>query len=155
MKIPLLLFILTITVNCITKSQLPIADSFIMLDGDTYYAYGTHSWDGIECYSSQDLRTWKYEGLAIKKGDTAEDRLFWAPEVYKLGKEKYIMYLTVNEKMQAATSKSPKGPFKNEKKKLMVDKSIRAIDNHLFIDDDGKGYVLLIYIIIYIKIKNY
>ena len=32
------------------KSQIPLADPYILLDGDTYYAYGTHSDQGIECF---------------------------------------------------------------------------------------------------------
>ena len=43
------------------KSQVPLADPYILLDGDTYYAYGTNDANGIRCYTSDDLRVWKYE----------------------------------------------------------------------------------------------
>ncbi|MBO4549886.1 MAG: hypothetical protein J5733_04070, partial [Bacteroidaceae bacterium] len=49
------------------KSQVPLADPYILLDGGTYYAYGTNDANGIRCYTSDDLRTWKYEGLALNK----------------------------------------------------------------------------------------
>lgn len=46
------------------KSQIELADPYILLDGGKYYAYGTRDDNGIRCYSSDDLRSWKYEGLA-------------------------------------------------------------------------------------------
>ena len=32
-------------------SKVPFADPYILIDGDPYYAYGTHSANGIECYT--------------------------------------------------------------------------------------------------------
>ncbi len=51
-------------------------DPFIMLHGDTYYAYGTNAADGIEVYTSDDLQTWKYKGMALNKKDVWADRWF-------------------------------------------------------------------------------
>ena len=39
-------------------SKLVLADPFVLLDNGTYYAYGTHSNDGIEVYTSKDLKQW-------------------------------------------------------------------------------------------------
>ena len=39
-----------------------LGDPFIMLHDGTYYAYGTHADEGIEVYTSDDLKTWKYKG---------------------------------------------------------------------------------------------
>lgn len=36
-----------------------LADPFIMLYDDVYYAYGTNANDGIEVYTSDDLMTMK------------------------------------------------------------------------------------------------
>ena len=47
----------------VTKS-VPLGDPFILLHDGTYYAYGTHAADGIEVYTSKDLRKWKLHGLA-------------------------------------------------------------------------------------------
>ena len=71
--------------------SVPLADPYILLDNGTYYAYGTHSDTGIEVYTSNDLKTWKYSGLALKKGDAWGSKWFWAPEVYKTG-QGYLMY---------------------------------------------------------------
>ena len=61
-----------------------LGDPFIMLHDGTYYAYGTHADEGIEVYTSDDLKTWKYKGMALQKKDVWADRWFWAPEVYEV-----------------------------------------------------------------------
>ena len=37
------------------KSELPLADPYVLVADGKYYAYGTHSGNGIEVYSSDDL----------------------------------------------------------------------------------------------------
>ena len=56
----------------VTKS-VPLGDPFILLHDGTYYAYGTHAADGIEVYTSKDLRKWKLHGLALHKDDVWAD----------------------------------------------------------------------------------
>ena len=71
----------------------PLGDPFILLHNGTYYAYGTHSDEGIEVYISDNLKTWKYKGLALNKKDSWADRWFWAPEVYEVnGKFLYVLF---------------------------------------------------------------
>ena len=127
------------------KSQIPLADPYILLDGETYYAYGTHDDSGIRCYSSSDLRTWKDEGQALNKANTTETRWFWAPEVYRI-KGQYIMYYSANEHLYAATSTSPKGPFKQvgtyQMNNLIGDE--KCIDSHVFIDEDSTAYIFFV-----------
>ena len=127
------------------KSQVPLADPYILLEGDTYYAYGTHDSDGIHCYSSTDLRAWKDEGQALSKANTTEQKWFWAPEVYHV-KDKYIMYFSANEHLYAATANSPKGPFKQvgtyQMNNLIGDE--KCIDSHVFIDEDSTAYIFFV-----------
>ena len=128
------------------KSQVPLADPYILLDGDTYYAYGTNDANGIRCYTSEDLRLWKYEGLALNKSNTTETKNFWAPEVYHV-KGKYIMYYSANEHLYAATSTSPKGPFVQVGSYQMKDvlptnengENEKCIDSHVFFDVKSNG----------------
>ena len=128
------------------KSQVPLADPYILLDGDTYYAYGTNDANGIRCYSSDDLRLWKYEGLALNKSNTTETKNFWAPEVYHV-KGKYIMYYSANEHLYAATATSPKGPFVQVGSYQMKDilptnengENEKCIDSHVFFDVKANG----------------
>ena len=123
-----------------TSSPVQLADPFIMLDGDTYYAYGTHASSGIEVFTSNDLKEWTFQGLALQSKDVWADRWFWAPEVYKVG-EKYYMYYSADEHICAAVSDSPLGPFTQKNKSPMIADE-KCIDNSLFIDDDGKPYLI-------------
>ncbi len=126
--------------------RIPLADPFILLDNGTYYAYGTHNRNGIEYYTSNDLRHWRYGGIALHKNDSYGTKWFWAPEVYNIG-SKYYMYYTAEERICVATANSPKGPFKQVEKVSMLPNE-HAIDNTLFIDDNGKPYLF------YVHIKN-
>lgn len=118
----------------------PLGDPFILLYNNTYYAYGTNAEDGIEVYTSDDLNKWKKEAkLALHKNDTWASRWFWAPEVYHVN-GKFYMYFSADEHIAVAVSDSPLGPFKQENKKPML-ATEKAIDNSLFIDDDGKAYL--------------
>jgi len=119
-----------------------LGDPFILLHKGTYYAYGTAAKDGIEVFTSDDLLTWRRPAnrLALKKGDVWGTRWFWAPEVYAVN-GKFYMYYTADEHICVAVSDSPLGPFKQEvKKPILADE--KCIDNSLFIDDDGKPYLL-------------
>lgn len=148
MKKSLSLIILALWLNTVLypanekSDPVVLADPFIMLHDGLYYAYGTGAADGIEVYTSRDLRTWKKEAdLALHKDNSWGDRWFWAPEVYYIKeKNKFFMYYSVDEHIAVATSDSPYGPFRQENKKPMMEGE-KCIDNTLFIDDDGKPYL--------------
>jgi len=112
-----------------------------LLHNGTYYAYGTAAADGIEVYYSQDMKFWKKQStLALHKDNSWGDRWFWAPEVYYIESEKkFFMYYSVDEHIAVATSDSPLGPFVQEIKQPML--GDKAIDNSLFVDDDGQAYL--------------
>lgn len=121
--------------------KVPLGDPFILLWEGKYYAYGTNSNDGIEVFVSDDLLTWSSNNsLALHKADVWGDKWFWAPEVYHVS-GKFYMYYSADEHICAATSDSPLGPFKQEVMKPMIEEE-KCIDNSLFIDDDGKPYLL-------------
>lgn len=127
-----------------SKIPVPLADPFILLHNGTYYAYGTGADDGIEIMVSNDLKTWKRAAndenrLALHKNDSYGERWFWAPEVYFIN-GKFYMYYSAEEHICVATSDSPLGPFKQDEKKPMLEGE-KAIDNSLFIDDDGTPYL--------------
>ncbi|MGI6074589.1 MAG: glycoside hydrolase family 43 protein [Fermentimonas sp.] len=124
--------------------NVPLADPFILLHNDTYYAYGTSSPDGIVVLESDDLINWQKsdngrDGLALHKNDSYGDKWFWAPEVYFVN-GKFYMYYSADEHMCVATSDSPLGPFVQDVKEPMLPGE-KTIDNSLFIDDDGKAYL--------------
>lgn len=121
--------------------KVPLGDPFIMLWKGKYYAYGTYSDDGIAVFVSDDLLKWSSTtSLALHKDDVWADRWFWAPEVYHVN-GKFYMYYSADEHICVATSSSPLGPFKQEIQKPMIEDE-KCIDNSLFIDDDGKPYLI-------------
>lgn len=123
--------------------KVPLADPFILLYRGMYYAYGTHAADGIEVYTSKDLKSWgKSENLALHKNDSFGEKWFWAPEVY-LVNGKFYMYYSADEHICVATSDSPFGPFRQTVRKPMLEEE-KAIDNSLFIDDDEKAYLFFV-----------
>ena len=145
----------TVNINCsscnsmnyIEQSEVkvPFGDPFIMLYNDTYYAYGTLAENGIAVFTSTDLLHWKtpeslIDGLALNKNDVWADRCFWVPEVYYVN-GKFYMYYSADEHICVAVSDSPLGPFKQDEQKPMIDGE-KSIDNSLFIDDNGKPYLL-------------
>lgn len=103
-------------------------DPAIMADGDTVYLYtgrdvalgDAYSITGYICYSTKDLKEWKYEGPIMEATDipwrTANDQA-WAAQTIKY-KDKYYFYYctwdkTSNGKQSigVAVSDSPTGPF--------------------------------------------
>ena len=124
--------------------SVPLADPFILLHDNLYYAYGTGADNGIEVMTSDDLKEWKRvsgteSGLALHKDDSYGDKWFWAPEVYYVN-DKFYMYYSAEEHMCVAVSDSPLGPFKQVEQKPMLEGE-KTIDNSLYIDDDGKPYL--------------
>lgn len=129
--------------NNVPCQKVRLADPFILLYNGMYYAYGTHAADGIEVYTSKDLRSWdKSKTLALHKNDSFGEKWFWAPEVYHVN-GKFYMYYSADEHICVATSDSPLGPFRQMVQKPMLEEE-KAIDNSLFVDDDGKAYLFFV-----------
>ena len=80
------------------ERRVPFADPYILLHDGVYYAYGNSSPNGIATAVSTDLEHWvlgrgkSKEGLALHKDDSFGKKWFWAPEVYRRGDGKFIMY---------------------------------------------------------------
>src|SRR5690554_2249712 len=124
-----------------TTTPISLADPFILLHNDVYYAYGTNSEHGIEVYTSDNLKEWqRAPELALHKDNSYGDRWFWAPEIYHVN-DRFYMYYSADEHMCVATSGSPLGPFTQEVQMPMLEGE-KTIDNSLFIDDDGTPYLL-------------
>jgi beta-xylosidase len=125
----------------LSHSLVPLADPYILLYDGTYYAYGTSSDRGILVYSSNDLKKWTNDGLALDKDDSYADRKFWAPEVYHLNGQFYMFY-SADEHVCVATSSSPEGPFRQDVQAPLREE--KGIDNSLFVDDDGTPYMFFV-----------
>ena len=94
--------------------RLPFADPFIFVHEGRYYAYGTSSEDGIAVAVSDDLRTWRTGvgrakgALALHKEDSYGDKWFWAPEVFRRGDGKFILYYSAEKRCCSAIADSIK-----------------------------------------------
>ncbi|MCR4920572.1 MAG: glycoside hydrolase family 43 protein [Bacteroidaceae bacterium] len=121
------------------RQRVFLADPFILYHEGLYYAYGTGASDGIEVYTSKNLRAWTRQGLALHRDDVWGDHWFWAPEVYEVDGIWY-MYFTAEEHICVATATSPLGPFRQQEKKPMI-ASEKCIDHTLFRDDDGQAWL--------------
>lgn len=89
-----------------------VADPHVIEVAHRWYLYGTSSGDGFECWSSDDLADWRYEGLVWRPvpGSWNDEGNFWAPHV-QVARDGYYLYYTANLRIGVAFSPSPTGPF--------------------------------------------
>jgi beta-xylosidase len=115
------------------------ADPTVLRYEGKYYLYPTWDGKGYDVFVSEDLAHWTHKGKCYvdKRGGA------WAPDVFhnNRGDGKIYLYYTVSDPkgdklIGVAVADHPLGPF--------VDKGTlikRAIDAHLFQDDDGAMYL--------------
>ncbi|MGG4033580.1 family 43 glycosylhydrolase [Paenibacillus cisolokensis] len=109
-----------------------IGDPFVLRHDGKYYLYcSTKDWRvGVKAWSSDDLVTWRYEGLVteepLTEGAYAPEVVYWNGSFYMYtspaGKGHYVLQ-----------SDKPTGPFVVKTENLGL-----TIDGSVFIDDDGK-----------------
>lgn len=143
----------------------------VLLYKGTYYLFGEikkgktwqvpgQDWEdyrvpagGVSCYSSKDLKSWKYEGVALApvKGQPDNDldtgRVIERPKViYNAKTHKFVMWMHVDKKdysySQAgvAVSDNPRGPYKYVGS--VKPNGNMARDMTVFKDDDGRAYLV-------------
>jgi hypothetical protein len=143
----------------------------VMYHNGKYYLYGEikkgktwlvagQSWEdyrvpagGISCYSSSDLKHWRYEGIALApvRGDSISDidtsRVIERPKViYNSRTAKYVMWIHLDKKDYSyahagvAVSDRPEGPFHYLNSFRPNESDSR--DMTVFQDDDGKAYLI-------------
>jgi hypothetical protein len=131
----------------------------IIREKDTYYLFGEKHSDtsnvfvGFTCYSSKDLRNWKFRSIALpvqKSGKLGPSRVGERPKVMKCPKTgEYVMYMHVDtlghtdQFLGYATAKSITGPYTFRGPLLFNGKPIKKWDMGTFQDTDGSGYALL------------
>ena len=133
------------------------ADPEIIYDGNKYYIYsttdGVKGWGGyyFTCYSSEDLKSWKYEGIIL---DLIKDTKWakgnaWAPAIEKKNGKFYFYYSGddgTQKSIGVAISESPTGPFVDfgqpiVNKRPDGQKSGQQIDVDVFTDTDNQSYL--------------
>lgn len=133
--------------------EINIRDPYVLLDGDTYYMYGTRaekSWgedDGLDCYCSSDLTNWTgpVEVFHRPNGFWA-DQNYWAPECHKYEGDYYLFASFKSEAHHRGTqilkSSSPLGPFEVHSSEPVTPDEWDSLDGTLYVDGSGKPYLV-------------
>ena len=112
---------------------LGIGDPTVLFHEGKYYLYPTGDNRGYDVYISKDLVNWQKGPRVFKSSETG----VWAPDVfYNKIDRMFYLYYTVNGRIGVAKSDSPDGKFEDQG--TLID---RAIDAHMFVDDDGRYYL--------------
>ena len=129
-------------------------DPYVLLVGDTYYAYGTTNGStvNIRAIKSQDLAHWEEQGDALAvlpEWSVRSSGYTWAPGVIEIG-DQFLMYYVARDKdvdrqcIGVAVSEDANGPFtdSNEHPFICQAELGGSIDPYPFKNDDGKLYLL-------------
>lgn len=120
--------------------------------GETYYWYGFEGdpplpksgislYRTVRCYSSKDLSRWKFEGVIFDEKGKVPNRL---DVVYSPAIKKFVMiskHMDAKKGVGISTCDTPNGKFTWQGWAELPD-SMGGGDQSVFIDDDGKGYIV-------------
>ncbi len=137
------------------KEEIRIRDPFILVEGDTYYMYGTtdlpkptiDAGNTFSVYVSKDLEN--FEGPFVvfdgeKEGFWA-DRDYWAAEVWKYNGKFYLFgsfkALDRHRATQILVADSPMGPFKPISGDTTTPAEWECLDGTLYVED-GQPYMV-------------
>jgi hypothetical protein len=146
------------------------ADPAALVDGDTVYIFVGH--DNLPpsaptteyfriphwlLYSSQDMKTFNYEGVVLKSEDFSfgTANTAWASQAIRGLDNKYYFYVTVNgsqgQTIGVAVADHITGPYIPVQTPIVTNSMVNAdtgintndnIDPTVFIDDDGSAYLM-------------
>jgi beta-xylosidase len=126
-------------------------DPFVLVDGETYFAYGTQTGDiNVQVMESADLAQWEHRGDALPElPPWAGWGRTWSPAVLPRG-DTYVLYYAVRYEaagrqcISVATSADPDGPFVDRSAEPLIFQADRggSIDPSPFVDGDGTAYLL-------------
>ena len=137
----------------LTTSEINIRDPFVLLDGDTYYLYGTRGatcWGpatGFDVYASSDLRDWDGPFPCFENDGTFwADRNYWAPEVH-IWQGKYYMFASFkSETRRRGTAilraDSPMGPFVPWSDGPVTPTEWECLDGTFYVDHKGNPWIV-------------
>ena len=129
-------------------------DPYVLLDGDTYYAYATTngSTTNIRVIRSEDLVHWEELGdalPALPEWSVLRSGFTWAPGVIEI-EDQFLMYYVARDKeadrqcIGVAVSEDADGPFKDPNGDPFICQTQLggSIDAYPYKDDDGRLYLL-------------
>lgn len=137
------------------------ADPDAVKFGDTYWIYATVSLSKgaqgtFDAFSSKDLVNWEKHPAVFSKKDSVWARhSLWAPSVVEHDGNYYLYYTANNpthgmefmKGIGVARASSPGGPFVDIRDRPIVTayhgaRWMYPMDQQIFIDDDGKKYII-------------
>ncbi len=137
------------------KDDIRIRDPFILLEGNTYYMYGTTHFSAptidagntFAVYTSKDLKT--FDGPYVVFDGAAQgfwaDRDYWAAEVWKYNNRFYLFgSFKADDRCRAThilVADSPMGPFAPLSEKPQTPASWECLDGTLYVED-GVPYMV-------------
>lgn len=134
-------------------SEICIRDPFVLLEGDTYYMYGTRSstaWtnaDGFDVYKSTDLKNWSgAKEIFHNHGQFWASHSYWAPECIKY-KGSYYLIATFGGKgrkkgIQFLKSNSPEGIFTPVSQMPVTPEDWECLDGTFYEGENGSPYLI-------------
>ena len=132
--------------------EINIRDPFVLLDGGTYYLYGTRGatcWGkatGFDVYTGRDLSQWDGPFPCFENdGSFWADRNYWAPEVH-IREGKYYMFASFkSETRRRGTAilraDSPLGPFLPWSDGPVTPAEWECLDGTYYADEEGKPWM--------------
>ena len=140
-----LMFVVSVTTGAgATTYQNPViegnlADPAVIFHEGVYYLYVTgevRGDNGYRVYTSTNLVDWQRGRVVFRPGEPH----VWAPDIWRDPVSgRFFLYTTINQTVGVAEGAGPLGPFTFRRK--LFD---RAIDAHLFRDDDGRLYLYFV-----------
>lgn len=124
-------------------------DGSVLQVGDAFYLYGTSyacgygyrqngDFCGFKAYSSPDLVHWTDRGYIV--APDACQYCFRPHVVYNAGTGRYVLWADGGGRYLVATSRTPTGVFTAQPDPTLAVGG--AVDESLFVDTDGAGYVI-------------
>jgi len=135
------------------NNEINIRDPFVLVEGDTYYMYGTraanfgYNTGGFDVYISKDLTNWSEPHACFdSEAHGLNRKVNWAPEVHKYRGAYYMFATFTKENGLRGTfslkADSPLGPFLPHSEGALTPYEWECLDGTLYIDRDGKPYLV-------------
>ncbi len=131
-------------------------DPFVLLDGETYYAFATGIDDGhnVQVARSRDMMTWTLLGDALPVLPSwAKKNFTWAPSVLRRD-QRWVLYYTARDTssgfqcISRGTAERPEGPYVDDSPRPFICQTsgdsafCGSIDPSPFVDTSGHVYLL-------------
>lgn len=139
----------------IHRSEIQMRDPFVLVEGDSYYLFGTTDADpwkeghSFLCYRSSDLEHYEGPFTAFAPGERFAGVInFWAPEVHKHGDSFYMFASFLRPGAERGTmvlkAAKPEGPYKPVTGVPYTPGDWSCLDGTFF-EEDGKIYSFFIH----------